>query len=845
VADDHGLGPGFVGRASALEQLGAALTGDRPVLVTGPAGVGKSRLVARFVERVDGALARADLGSARDIEDALRRIGRALSIELSSGDATDAVVERIGAVLAARAPALLWLDDADAVVAAMGEAIGAWAGPDVRVVVTSRVSRLEVPHATIALGPLSHDEAVELLVGRARRVRPDFAPTPSQRVHLRALAERVDALPLAIELLAPRLRLLSPARLLERLEGGRGPQDALRDALDRSFELLTPWEREALAQCTAFRDGFYVDAAEAVITLPDGAPDVLTVLESLVDQSLLRTEAAPELPDEVRVRFFGAVRERAATELGAPDALAARHARYFGNAAERWDAGIESPDEVEHTARLVIELPNLEAAYERSEGRLRARLALSLHMAYQRRGPFGRMGELVDEAREHAEGDDRLVARAELARARLRRWANDLPGSEAALEAAVAAAERGGDVELEASCARNRAANAFRRGDLEGFERHLAHALDAAERSGRASDEVNARNGLGYLFAERGELERARLELERALELARSTEIPGLIALAHSSLSATMLRAERFEAAERHATAAIERYQTLGYLRQWAIEHLVRGEARLWADDLAGAHEDAEAALDRARWLALEAPLARALALRGKVAFFEQDFGAARDAIEEAATRLAGRPEHARLLGYAGAARAMMQHLDAASGAFDAAGDDEVATALRGFVKVAEAKAALLRGETVDLRGLGEGGAKGSVEVRRVVELLGAVARSIAPGREASGVRLEVAEQGRWFRIEGDPEGVDLTRRRALRGVLAGLVDRRVDAPGEPMTLDDVLVSGWPGERMSPESGARRVYVTINRLRKLGLGELLVTTGDGYMLDSRVEVVAV
>ncbi|MCB9596444.1 MAG: hypothetical protein H6719_27220 [Sandaracinaceae bacterium] len=847
MVDSSPIAAGFVGRASELERLGGLLSrGGGAVLVAGAAGVGKSRLVAKGIRGWEGAVARADLGAARDLEDALRRVGRALSIELTGHDDPGRVVERIGQVLASRAPALLWLDDADGVIGALGDAIAQWSRGDVRVVVTSRRTRLEIPHEAVTLGPLARDEAVALLVERARRVRRDFVVTDAQRGHVWDLVERVDALPLAIELLAPRLRLLSPARLLERLERGRGPADALREALDRSFELLSPWERDALAQCTVFRDGFYVDAAEAVVTLEAGAPDVLTVLEALVDQSLLRTEAAPELPDEVRVRFFGAVRERAAEEL--PDAAPsrARHAGFFVEAAERWDAGIESPDEVEHTARLVIELPNLEAAHEHSAGLSRARLGLVLHMAYQRRGPFGRTQELVDDARACAEGDDRLTARAELARARALRWANAIGDSEAALEAALEAARRAGDVETEAGCARNRAANAYRRGDLAGFEAHLDHALEAATRSGRVSDEVNARNGLGYLYAERGDTERARQELERALDLARSTRIPGLIALAHASLSSTMLRAERFEAAERHATEAIARYATLGYLRQWAIEHLVRAEARLWADDLAGAHEDAVAALERAQWLALDAPLARALALRGKVAFFEQDFGAARDALEEAAGRLGeAHPEALQLWAYAGAARAMMQHADAAERAFDRAGDDELSRALRGFARVAAAKASLAHGEAADLTGLAPAGATGTVEVRRVVELLGAVARSIAPGRDVSGVRLEVAEGARWFRLEGDDEGVDLTRRRALRGVLSGLVDRHVGAPGEPMTLDDVLESGWPGERMSPDSGARRVYVTINRLRKLGLGELLVTTGDGYMLASRVDVVTV
>lgn len=832
----------FVGRDELLSRLGRAMESATPiVLVSGPAGVGKSRLVAQWIRDRGGDqnVARADLGSAADLEASLRRVGRALAVEL--GPRED-VVARIGQVLTSRAPALLWLDDADAVVEVLGPAIDAWSKAGVRVVVTSRRARLETAHETIAVGPLEHEEAVTLLVDRARRVRPDFALGEAQRTSVDALVERVDALPLAIELLAPRLRLLAPARLLTRLEDGRGPADALRDALDRSFELLAPWERDALAQCTVFRDGLYVDDAEAVLRLDAGAPDVLTVLESLVDQSLLRTEAASELPDEVRIRFFGAVRERAARELAERAATEERHAEHFVDAAEAWDAGIESPDEVEHTARLIIELPNLEAAYERSRGATRARLGLVLHMAYQRRGPFGRQTELVTEARDLAP-DDRLRGRAELARARVLRWANDIEGSETASSAALEASRRSGDVETEAGAHRNLAANAYRRGELDEFEAQLRRALDAARRSGRPSDDVNARNGLGYLYAQRGDTERAREELERALRLATQTKIPGLIALAHSSLSSTMLRAERFEASERHATAAIGAYEELGYLRQWAIEHLVRAEARLWSDDLAGAHEDAVAALERARWLALDAPLARALALRGKVAFFEQDFGPARDALEDAATRLGpSHPESGRLWAYAGAARAMMGHLDAATSAF-AKADDDLAALFEGFLAIAVAKDALQHGRPADL-GVLPAGDTGRVEERRVVELIGAVARTVTPDRDPSGVRLEIADDGRWFRLAGEGD-VDLTRRRALRGVLRGLADLRVRAPGEPMNLDDVLEAGWPGELMSPESGARRVYVTINRLRKLGLGELLLTTGDGYMLAPRVDVVQV
>jgi hypothetical protein len=98
-----------------------------------------------------------------------------------------------------------------------------------------------------------------------------------------------------------------------------------------------------------------------------------------------------------------------------------------------------------------------------------------------------------------------------------------------------------------------------------------------------------------------------------------------------------------------------------------------------------------------------------------------------------------------------------------------------------------------------------------------------------------------VAEDDRWFRVE-DGESVDLTRKRALRAVLGGLVAQHLAHPGEPLTIDGVLEAGWPGERMSPESGSRRVYVTINRLRNMGLGELLLTTGEGYMLAPQVDL---
>jgi DNA-binding winged helix-turn-helix (wHTH) protein len=92
-----------------------------------------------------------------------------------------------------------------------------------------------------------------------------------------------------------------------------------------------------------------------------------------------------------------------------------------------------------------------------------------------------------------------------------------------------------------------------------------------------------------------------------------------------------------------------------------------------------------------------------------------------------------------------------------------------------------------------------------------------------------------------WFQV-GSAEHVDLTRRRAMRQLLWALVERRLAAPGEAMSLDAMLAAAWPGERILHKAGTARIYTAIRALRDMGLRDALVTAGDGYMIAPRVHV---
>jgi predicted ATPase/Tfp pilus assembly protein PilF len=798
------------GRDDEIAEVQRRLADVRQVTVTGAPGVGKSRLVAEVAAVWPAEVVHCALGGLRTAAAAAEAVARRL--ELGMGPGPPPIAE----ALAGRPGVLLVLDDAEEI-ELLGDLVDGWLLPHPgaaapRIVASSRRRLGRAGEHVIDLAPLPREFAIALFVDRARAAGAAVDPADPA---VERLVDALDRLPLALELAAARVRLFPPSVWLDRLPalsrgGPEGRHGSLQAALDASRQLLGPEAQLALDRATRLRGPFDVAAFEAVT---GAGPEVL---EELLDASWVGVEA------HGRLRLLRSVRRHAEahlTETSRADADA-RHARWV--VAEAEAALAAAPRRGWGPVDALRD--DLRAAAGASDRELAARAALALSELVVTVGPLDEAVARVPDA------PLTLRPRLELLRARILRCQRRFGSALALVDAVLLDAPAG----LVPQCETERAICLLGQGDVGG-------AREALRRRAAAGDGTwEAQLVEAMVLSREGRPQEAIAVLEAALGADPDLDPRGRARM-HASLGVYL-----------RATGQLER--AVASLHRAAASHQderLEGMVMAWLATVLRDLGHNEAAAEAAEGAALRCARAGdrgfefdALMQLGMIRIEEGALDEARRILARCRARPAAAREHgltealaASLEHRAGNLPAAVSGYRAALGLLADAGVREGEVELR-----AELAVAMAASDPVGARAILEEARQHAssdvelVELRVAAEALegsvSAAAVAEAGALRSAGLRLLVALTRPAPRVARDGAGfetpsgerVDLGRRRVLRRVLAALAN----AP-EALTLSEVLEAGWPGEVLVPASAASRVHVAISSLRRMGLGEALLT----------------
>jgi predicted ATPase/DNA-binding XRE family transcriptional regulator len=574
----------LVGRETEVASVTGLLRREdvRLVTLTGPGGVGKTRLALEVAARVTGSrgafadgVAFVPLAPLQDPDLVPSVVAQTLGVK-DPGDQSlqEALIRHLE-----DKQLLLLLDNFEHLLEAVPLAAELVRGcPGLTVLATSRAPlRLSgerqyplSPLSLVAGASLERSPAVRLFEERAREVSPGFEVRAGNEAAVAEICRRLDGLPLAIELAAAKVKLFSPKALLDRLElrlpllsGGARDlperQQTLRDTVAWSYELLGPTERALFGRLAVFAGGFSLEAAEAVCG-PGMPEEVLEILASLVDNSLVvsRVEAASEPGgDEPRFAMLETVREYAAERLGSDgeaEQVHRAHAMYYLELAEATQPEVSSQTLTGWLVVLEREHDNMRAAL-RWAIRCRqvdfgTRLALALWRFWPER-------HHVSEGRRWLEAMLALGRPADVAEGSeptlpLLRWAflhlvtgmltaeqGDYDRGVALYEESLTLYRNMGHRKGMSGPLRELGALAYRRGDYEQAVRLSQQALAISREFGSAFGSGLAVCTLSDALRAQGDLERARMLLEESAVSLRRTEYPLRVA---NALAITLSR---------------------------------------------------------------------------------------------------------------------------------------------------------------------------------------------------------------------------------------------------------------------------------------------------------------
>ena len=583
----HALGA-FIGRAGETAEIVSLLATARLFTLTGTGGVGKTRLAAQVAAELRDAFRDGvrwvDLGALADPALVPHVVAARCGVADQGGPA---VLEALVSALRPRR-LLLVLDNCEHLLPACAQLVETLLGscPDLHILATSREAlalpgeviwlvsplRLPEPDTVPSVEVLLTCEAVALFVARATAALPSFRLTVENAASIARICRRVEGLPLALELAAARLQVLSSAELAERLDDAarvltRGRrtapprQQTLRATLDWSYRLLPDTERAVFRRLAVFAGSFSLGAAEMVCAGADVAEaEVFDALARLVEQSLLTVQDRQE---ETRYRLLEPLRQYARDRLVETDAapqVERRHRDWYAALAARAAGELSGPEQGRWLDRVAIEHDNLRAALgwslARGDAAAAGQTALGIWQFWLLRGHLH-------------EG---------------RRW----------LEQVLAALPEPTPLRAQLLWV----AGILARPDAVQARQHFSESLALWQALGDRDGIARALGSLGFLAQALGDYRQAVAYLEQILPLARaSTDTQGL-ARVLTGLALSVLDAGDVERATALCAEGLSLHQGTGDLRGAAAAManlgaiwLARGDERraaaLWEESLA------------------------------------------------------------------------------------------------------------------------------------------------------------------------------------------------------------------------------------------------------------------
>ncbi len=607
----------FVGRVAELADLHQLFRqGSRLVTLLGPGGTGKTRLSMQFAEQlvsyfrtVDSSGRRrggvwfCDLTEAADVDGLCSAMASAMGVPLAPGDA----VQQLGHALVARGEVLVVLDNFEQLVGYVGETVERWmrTAPEARFVATSREllrvpneTVFEVPPLRMPSGPddVRSSEAVQLFVERARTARPGFEPAPGDDTSFAEIVRQLDGMPLAIELAAARMAVLSPQQLLQRLPrrfdllvGSRGAKEhqaTLRDTIDWSWQSLSKAEAAALAQLSVFRGGFTTEAADVVVDL-SRTGEVTSPLEALMllrAKSLVRAYFPRGDEGQTRFGLYETIREYAKEKLAGTSAeagAARRHTLYsleigaaLADGAEGSKAQLDALD---------LERDNLLAVYQRaleaqgpSNDALQAVLALDPLLTL--RGPFKQHLVMLDSSLAKLAPESRRRSAGLEARGRARQARGRIPDAEQDFEAALELARAAKDVALEGRLLLYLGIVERLKGQRGNAQKRFARALLLLRSFGDRRMEGRALSNYAVLLHELGQENEALDAYNEALEIHREVKDRRYEGVTLANLGVQQQALGLLKQARANYQAALTIHRELGNRRSEGISHINLGD---------------------------------------------------------------------------------------------------------------------------------------------------------------------------------------------------------------------------------------------------------------------------